>query len=68
MDYKKLIIRCIWLITGVGILCIPFGVQPILFDDSGSYLAERFRLGGGIVPLYPLFLSVNRKIFGEFHF
>lgn len=36
--------------------------EPVLFDDSGSYmLVERIE---GVMPLYPLFLFFNRLLFG----
>ena len=36
----------------------------ILFDDSGSYLNME-RYVEGVMPLYPLFLRMNRILFGE---
>ena len=36
--------------------------EPVLFDDSGSYMRiERFE---GVMPLYPLFLFLNQCLFG----
>lgn len=36
----------------------------VLFDDSGSYLNME-RYVEGVMPLYPLFLRMNRLLFGE---
>lgn len=36
----------------------------VLFDDSGSYLNME-RYVEGVMPLYPLFLRMNRLVFGE---
>lgn len=36
----------------------------VLFDDSGSYLNME-RYVEGVMPLYPLFLRLNRIVFGE---
>lgn len=37
--------------------------EPVLFDDSGSYMSlQRME---GIMPVYPLFLFVNQWIFGN---
>lgn len=36
----------------------------VLFDDSGSYLNME-RYVEGVMPLYPLFLRMNRILFGE---
>lgn len=37
--------------------------EPVLFDDSGSYMrVERFE---GVMPVYPLFLLLNQYIFGS---
>lgn len=42
-------------------LCVGSG-EPVLFDDSGSYMRiERFE---GVMPLYPLFLFLNQCLFG----
>ncbi len=36
--------------------------EPVLFDDSGSYMrVERFE---GVMPVYPLFLLFNQWLFG----
>lgn len=37
---------------------------PVLFDDSGSYLNME-RYVEGVMPVYPLFLRMNRILFGE---
>lgn len=37
--------------------------EPVLFDDSGSYMrVERFE---GVMPVYPLFLLLNQYLFGS---
>ena len=42
-------------------LCIG-SREPVLFDDSGSYMrVERFE---GVMPFYPLFLFLNQWLFG----
>ena len=39
----------------------------VLFDDSGSYInMERYM--EGVMPVYPLFLRLNRVLFGEVNF
>ena len=54
------------IILGIIILDLPFGLTPIMFDDSSAYLAEQLPIG--VVPGYPLFLAANRKIFGEMYY
>lgn len=36
--------------------------EPVLFDDSGSYVSMKRR--EGVMPLYPLFLFLNQILFG----
>lgn len=43
-------------------LCIG-SREPVLFDDSGSYMMIERR--EGVMPVYPLFLFLNQCIFGD---
>lgn len=36
--------------------------EPVLFDDSGSYI--NIRRTEGVMPVYPLFLLINQYLFG----
>lgn len=58
---------CIFLtmliITSILVFDIPFGLSPIMFHDSTAYMANY--LAEGIVPLYPVFIWINRLIFPE---
>lgn len=43
---------------------LGIGEKPyVLFDDSYTYIGYRFR--EGVMPIYPLFLHINRLVFGE---
>lgn len=37
--------------------------EPVLFDDSGSYL--KIKSIEGVMPVYPLFLLINQYLFGN---
>ncbi|MDE6405854.1 MAG: hypothetical protein K2M20_09440 [Lachnospiraceae bacterium] len=54
--YGSLILLALFVFLFVG------SREPVLFDDSGSYMRmERFE---GVMPLYPLFLFLNQCLFG----
>lgn len=39
----------------------------VLFDDSGSYI-NCLKYVEGVMPIYPLFLNINRVLFGETYY
>ena len=54
--YGSLVLLALFVFLFVG------SREPVLFDDSGSYMrVERFE---GVMPLYPLFLFFNQCLFG----
>lgn len=63
---KEIILNIIMVLIGIIILDIPFGLEAIIFDDSRAYLARQVIIG--VVPGYPLFLSLNRVVFGEMYY
>lgn len=56
-NYDYLIIT---ILTSLA-LFIPFDFSPMLFSDSGVYLAMHPK----ITPMYPVWLSIFRSIFGQ---
>lgn len=48
----------------MGAFCMLGSDSYVLFDDSGSYM-EMERYMEGVMPVYPLFLRLNRILFGE---
>lgn len=60
------VLYVLMVLIGVIILDIPFGLEPVMFDDSPAFLQTK----AGAVPMlgYPLFLSLNRRVFGEIHY
>lgn len=63
---KAVVLNILMILIGIIILDIPFGLEPVIFDDSPAYLARQVVIG--VVPGYPLFLSINRAVFGEMHY
>lgn len=54
--YGSLVVLALFVFLFVG------SGEPVLFDDSGSYMrVERFE---GVMPIYPLFLLLNQCLFG----
>ncbi len=51
-------------LIAMGVLMIPGAEGYVLFDDSGSYI-EMERYMEGVMPVYPLFLRLNKVLFGE---
>jgi len=50
-------------VLGLCALLFVGSREPVLFDDSGSYMrVERFE---GVMPVYPLFLLLNQWLFGR---
>ncbi len=55
--YSSLVLLALFVFLFVG------SREPVLFDDSGSYMrVERFE---GVMPVYPLFLLLNQALFGS---
>lgn len=48
------------------VFAIPYGLEPVLMADSPAYLAGT--LNQGIVPVYPLFISLNKLIFSPVYY
>ena len=45
---------------------VPTGAAYVLFDDSGTYIQFlQLKNVEGVMPLYPLFLFVNKIIWGR---
>lgn len=57
------IYKIILIIACILAFAFPFRLTPILLPDSPSYLAGH--LSEGIVPVYPLFICLNRLIFPQ---
>lgn len=53
----------ILIVASILIFAIPFGLSPITFADSPAYMTGH--LTEGIVPLYPLFICLNKLIFPQ---
>ena len=51
-------------VLGLLLFRIPGTGQPVLYDDSYSYMTIT-RYVEGVMPVYPLFLQLNRFLFGE---
>lgn len=56
MLYLSLIVMALFIFLFVG------SREPVLFDDSGSYM--RLKRIEGVMPIYPLFLLLNQYLFG----
>lgn len=54
--YMSLVLIALFLFLFVG------SREPVLFEDSGSYI--RLRRSEGVMPIYPLFLLLNQYLFG----
>lgn len=54
--YGSLVLLALFVFLFVG------SREPVLFDDSGSYM--RVECFEGVMPLYPLFLFLNQCLFG----
>lgn len=63
---EEIVLNILMVLIGIIILDIPFGLEPVIFDDSPAYLAKQVIVG--VVPGYPLFLSMNRVIFGGIYY
>lgn len=63
---EEVILNILMILIGIIILDIPFGLEAVMFDDSPAYLARQVIIG--VVPGYPLFLSLNRAVFGEAYY
>lgn len=50
------------LVLALAVFLFVGSREPVLFDDSGSYV--KVRSAEGVMPLYPLFLLLNQCIFG----
>ncbi len=51
-------------VLGLLLFRIPGNGQPIIYDDSHSYMTV-LRYTEGVMPIYPLFLQLNQFLFGE---
>lgn len=51
-------------VLGLLLFRIPGNGQPIMYDDSYSYMTIT-RYVEGVMPVYPFFLQLNRFLFGE---
>ena len=54
------------ILISILVFAIPYGLSPILVPDSSAYLAGT--LSQGIVPVYPLFISLNKLIFSQAYY
>lgn len=62
-DIKRVLFVVSLIVIGFVILDIPHGFVPVMFADSPVYLKSQ--LQEGIVPIYPLFIAINKLIFPD---
>lgn len=60
---KEIIVYGSLALLGLFVFLFLGSGEPVLFDDSDSYM--RIRRIEGVMPVYPLFLLLNQYIFGD---
>ena len=60
---KEIIVYGSLALLGLLVFLVLGSGEPVLFDDSDSYI--RIRRVEGVMPVYPLFLLLNQYIFGD---